>query len=428
MQSDKYSDILMGTFIGDALGSGTEGMGRGHIKSQFKTISGYINPASALRGKMQQWRKPGLYTSISQFLSLSAMLLIQKRGNPDAVTASLKHMIKDLPNPADYEIPLFRSPDYCERRFIQTARSGEESSKPVVPSIRIIPLSAAFLTLEENRSLTGTIKILGSFTCDPSSIAGALLYAALLRRIAQNPEINGRDIIGVAMDLSVSLSKAALEQSRAIFESGMNPDPLASSFMAYEPLFGAIRGLSSVSDAEKILCAAVNPGLLNPVTRATVNNPYLALPFAVMNFILFLDDPGSMLFSVAAEGGSAAAVTSLTGGLMGARFHHSMIPPPLQDNLVNKTRIATVLQAIRSKKITDAGMDDFITSEIQLTHKEHEERKAKMKHSKAQKPRRARETDNAALTRHIVESWTKLDKAKWKKEKRKKPEKEDDPA
>ena len=86
---DVTSAIILSVIAGDALGSPLEGMSRGHIKSCFGPLSGYADPEPALKGKMDRWKKPGLYSSISQFMLMLGMSCSGKGPCIGAFTRSL---------------------------------------------------------------------------------------------------------------------------------------------------------------------------------------------------------------------------------------------------------------------------------------------------------------------------------------------------
>jgi hypothetical protein len=65
------------------------------------------------------------------------------------------------------------------------------------------------------------------------------------------------------------------------------------------------------------------------------------------------------------------------------------------------------------------NINNFFQSESSLTRKEIEEYQSKLKHyKKPEKLTNNRKTLEEKMAQHIVESWTKTDKAKWKKEKK----------
>ncbi|MCL2026341.1 MAG: hypothetical protein FWG92_06010, partial [Leptospirales bacterium] len=90
-------------------------------------------------------------------------------------------------------------------------------------------------------------------------------------------------------------------------------------------------------------------------------------------------------------------------------------PAALIDGLVNRRRLLSIVEAIANGSASDRLIGEFMDSELSLTAKAFEEFKAK---NKNKEPKKKAKTGKVELP-HTVESWTKLDKAKWKKEKRK---------
>ena len=78
----------------------------------------------------------------------------------------------------------------------------------------------------------------------------------------------------------------------------------------------------------------------------------------------------------------------------------------------------TVLDALAAGAVSPEALDDFIRSEASLTGKEQEELKARLRHTKKKQRSgpRTRAEKEKELARHVVESWTKYDRARWKKE------------
>ncbi|MBN1531903.1 MAG: hypothetical protein JXA20_04515 [Spirochaetes bacterium] len=419
MRHNAIRDITMGTIIGDALGSGVDGLGKGHIRAIFGGIAGYIDPARGLKGKMERWRMPGLYTSLGQLLLITAMSAGMHRRAPQGIVRHLQELIGRMPGAGDVDHGIFRSPDFIERRFINASAGTAESSIPSIPGLRLLPLAASLLPLRTDRE-TAILTLISSFTRDPATAAGALLFGRILELLCGDdtpPE--GTLLFEAAIVAAGDCSSAVREAHHRVFDAGINSDSLLRSLELYGILCSGVKDARSLASAEEFLCAQVNPLLTNPVRRATVNHPFLALPFVLSLCTIMSHDPHGMLFTVAAEGGAASPCTALAGALLGALHGIDAFTPVLRDTLVNKQRIQSIAASLQRGAVTADDIDRFITAEAQLTKKEAEERRARMKHApKRERPRpsdRRRESD---LARPVIESWTKLDRARWKREKR----------
>jgi hypothetical protein len=218
-----------------------------------------------------------------------------------------------------------------------------------------------------------------------------------------------------------TLSGASGSYSSELFTLGFNPDNVFNSVERYNKVFAALAPGIPLRAAESTIIDAANQFMKTPASRATVNNPLFLLPFAWHIAASHINDPGSALFSALREGGHTASLCMLTGIFCGA-LHRSAewIPEALISALVNKTRILTLGQAILTGKKYKDDISAFIESEHALTQKSLEEYNSRLRHykPKSKKPK-SRSDQERELSHHVVESWTKLDKAKWKKQRKK---------
>ncbi|MGL4369933.1 MAG: hypothetical protein ACRCUT_09730, partial [Spirochaetota bacterium] len=127
--------------------------------------------------------------------------------------------------------------------------------------------------------------------------------------------------------------------------------------------------------------------------------------------------PETCLLSCAAEGGSSGILCSCAGMIAGA-FYGSPAAAPLFGAMINHKQISALISRAAAGSGSRRDAAAFINAEISLTAKETDEREARLKHCKTKTPARKKERrdETQAMTRHVVESWTKIDKARWKKE------------
>jgi hypothetical protein len=93
------------------------------------------------------------------------------------------------------------------------------------------------------------------------------------------------------------------------------------------------------------------------------------------------------------------------------------VPDNLREDLANKKKIAGIIDLISSKSSRSEIIGILYDSEPGLTTKEMEEYRARnKKEPKKQTPPKNRRDVESEMTKHVVESWTKIDKAKWRKE------------
>lgn len=408
---------LTSVLIGDALGSAVDGMTRGHIHSHFKTITGYIDPEPALKNKLELWRKPGLYSSMAQMMIIMAMAC--PRRGPCA--EAFRSAIASSPEVAGCDFGIFRYPGAVERSFIQRMKDqARHPQTPEQPCARIIPIMT-FLSFRNNSTLDHLIDTMTAvrlFTHDLSTIAAALIYTSLLRTAASGGKAQSGPI-EASIDAAAAVADAIESNSAAIFDASINPGTLIREVRAYINLLNDIASAENLASAEKIIISQVNASLKTPVTRATVNLPLVLFPYALA--LASLAPPGTApLLSAVSEGGSTAALAAMAGAVWSCGNDAPQQTDCLVMNLVNRRKVLALIDALCGGAVAPEVMDDFIRSEASLTAKEQEELGAKLKHvkKKLKKPPTTRAEKEKELARHAVESWTKYDKARWKKERR----------
>ncbi|MFW6367018.1 MAG: hypothetical protein ACOC2H_11165, partial [Spirochaetota bacterium] len=183
--------------------------------------------------------------------------------------------------------------------------------------------------------------------------------------------------------------------------------------------------------AEKSHIAYVDSLMHSPVTRVTIDHP-LILPFYAI--VLALDErynSGSLPGSAVVSGGETGLAAALACQLLPDGVALAESYPFLADDLVNKKQIQKIVPRIASGRCTMDEMTLFFDGEQKLSGKEREERAVLMKHARKKAPvRRKKDTRRdreEQLSKHVVESWTKRDKARWKREQRRNTGEDDGP-
>jgi ADP-ribosylglycohydrolase len=421
--NDAARNIILAAIVGDALGSAVDGFSKGHIRANFREIDDYIDPEPALKGKTDLWRKPGLYSSISQFMLICAMAGFRRGPCAD----EFSRLCAGATGTSGSDNGIFRNAGAAERSFIDRIKAGApHSGAPSYPCARIIA-SLAPLSFRNNSSaerMADALSFVRLFTHDCATIAHGIFFSSLLAALYARASTAG-GLIRLSMETAESLVGEIKSRSAVIFEQGVNPDALAGEVSCLAGLLSGIARADSLDAAEKTICSHVNTRLKTPVTRATVNLPAALLPYS-LSINAFHGNGASLLFNAAAEGGSAAALTALTGAI-GACLYEPVVPEILVRNLVNRRKILSLIDSLCGETDPSPLADDFIRSEASLTAKEQEELRARLKHFK-KKPKKnppSRADAERTLARHAVESWTKLDKARWKKS-RKQMDKKDE--
>ncbi|MCP4130251.1 MAG: hypothetical protein GY754_04650 [bacterium] len=419
---EQIKAILLNTIIGDALGTPLNGLGKAHIKATLKAINDYTDPAPALKGKMDRWKKPALYSSISQFMLLLALSHCQK----GSLIHNFKKNIASSPEIGENKFGIFRYPGITEQNFLSSLQKepGEyiQNSSPCSGIIPILtPLAAANRPGFSKQDLETAISIITAFTSDLSTITGAFLFLALIKKLQAAGECSPWHIIDLALEAKNQVREVLESHPGIIFDSGLNPETTIETLNRYGNILKNISTETDTNKAEVIIYSDVNKTLKTPVTRATINNPLALIPFSIYLAGKYGENPDSALFKIASQGGETAALTAMAGAVIAGLSGPEPVPEALITNLVNRKKLLSTIEAIVEQKISGNLVNNFIQTESTLTIKNFEELAAKTKHKKTkQKGKKSRKDNISDLSNHVVESWTKLDKAKWKKEKAKK--------
>lgn len=418
---NRIKGMMLGIIIGDALGTPVHGMSKGHISSVFNRIESFVDPLAALQGKKERWRKPGLYSSISQMMILISAYTISHKKE---FWKNLLEIIKNDHGAKHNEYGIFRHPGPMERDIIEKIKTENSTSNQKIfsypnSSIAIILSSFALKKLNSTRDLIlSALRFSSMMNQDIHSITGALIYIDVLKSILNSNEaFDHYALFSLFKNTPLSIYEEIEQKISAdIFEIGFNPETVLSSIELYSSIFHNIEYAKDKDDAENRICLYLNGFLKNNITRATVDHPLSIIPFAFFLVANCLEKPSEILFTAVNEGGSTSILCALSGALTGAIFGTEWIPENLIESLVNKKRILGIVDSISSGKISDVQIQDFVESEASLTIKELDEKTAKLKHIKPKdKIKKQRKDKEKELSKHVVESWTKADKAKWRK-------------
>jgi hypothetical protein len=131
-------------------------------------------------------------------------------------------------------------------------------------------------------------------------------------------------------------------------------------------------------------------------------------------------DPDRIIETAVREGGASSSLTAVSAALTTA-YHEVQMPEIYADSIVNKKRLSIIIGWIAEDKNRTSIIPEIYASEPGLTLKEIEEHKSKNKNNPVSKEKKVKSRGEmeSVLSKHVVESWTKMDKAKWKKERNK---------
>ena len=409
------ADILFSAIIGDAAGYTLNGMKKNHIHAVFRDLSGYINPEPGLKNNMHKWKKAGLYSSISQNILITAACTDNKNINLNEFI----NAIKNAPEIPGIEYGIFRDPGDAEKNFILHTKKNETWTNNFDhPCSRILPpVSALLLIKNEKNYLTSVLNYISLFTKNRSTIACSLFLIHFLNDIIQD---RGQSILETA-NLSAEKTESIINSNQnIIFNSGINPDYILSEIISIRELLREFKNCSDIDNCEKAICSNAGKKYSYKITRAGVNLPETILPMAIV-LSNSCSDPEKIFNMAMSEGGASSPLTSLSASITTA-FHGLNIPENLLNNLINKKKIFAYIDQIGEDKNRDSIIPELYNTESGLTIKEYEEYKAKTKNLKITKSKnknKGQREIESGLSKHIVESWTKIDKAKWKKERNK---------
>ncbi len=285
------------------------------------------------------------------------------------------------------------------------------------PCSRLLPASIPFLMIKiyEERTLAA-IKYISLFTDNTMTQASSLLLLKIIEYLLSDKEKN---ILETAFSSAESLKNELQDMQGKIFSTGHNPDYIISSTDALTSIFSELSRSRGGDNYEEIICRHASKNYGRDISRGSVNLPDTVLPMAVV-----LSDRYSepdMLFEMALrEGGASSSIVSLAFALSAAYYGNEM-PANLTRDMANKKRIHTLVDLAGDDKNRLSVINEIYTSEQGLTVKEIEEHRAKNRNLPQKtdnKKKKTRADIESELSRHVVESWTKLDKAKWKKERK----------
>ncbi|MCL2026841.1 MAG: ADP-ribosylglycohydrolase family protein, partial [Leptospirales bacterium] len=370
MNSEKIYNILLYTIAGDALGTPLDGLSKGHIASTLKEINGYADPLPALKGKTERWKKPGLYSYISQFIILFSMVSLSGHFS----VKRYKEAAALSPDFSDTGLGIFRYPENAVRSFIQNCFSGNMSVPVTALPSQSLPLLVLHLGLfSETRAqaILNSCELAKHVTSDAASIAGAALYAALIWDFMSQKISSFNDLPHAASESAAESVSFFKNESPKVFAAGLNPDSLVRAAALYAEAFAG---------AESHILDIVNSCLKTPASRLTIPHPLALMPYAI-----HLSGSSNGLFKIAQEGGSTAVLTALAGSFIALTRPVDELPAALVDGLVNRKRLLSIVGAISNGSAPDRLVGEFMDSELSLTAKAFEELKAKNKNKEPKK-------------------------------------------
>ena len=397
----------------DALSSTFQGMGRGHITSHFKTIEGFTDAREALKDHPEKWRKSGLYTAYSQTAFLLACCA-RKSG----LSISDLHDIfmQGSLSPEEWKA-VFRYPDRITAAFVERITRPELPPEGTGGTAAVIysVLLSLFASKKESSPIEMAKRVL-MFTTDPYSIVGAVVFEKMVRlSLNRVPKSFASEFSAVCQRCESAFD----ELLPWLFENGIDPLLAENSLSSYKK---AALLLESDEASEGSIVSLAGSAVKNSITRATVDMPLAMIPFVV--YCADKDRLSGYFFeSMLRYGGNVQQLILLSGMLVADSTIMNEEFEDLGDALVNKAKISAAVKSAVSGRFTDKHFLESFASERKLSQKCMEELKSICKHGKkSKKPNKPKKNQRMSaeekLSKHVVSSWTKRDKARYKKEKR----------
>jgi hypothetical protein len=329
--------------------------------------------------------------------------------------------VKNSPDVSGVESGIFRDPGEAEKNFIFRVKNDENTSHHfTIPCSRLLtPVLSLLLVKNENEHVISAVKYIQLFTKSSSTIACSILLLQLIKDLIAEKNDNNLKILHTALISAEKAKNDIISNQNRIFDSGLNPDYIITEADSLIELFKELANNKNNPDYEKIICMRADKKKTGTITRGSVNLPDTILPMAVI--LSDLCTVPENIFNIAVrEGGASSSLTSISAAITAA-FYGVHIPDVLTDTLVNKKRISAIIDQVAEDKNRASIITEIYATEPGLTAKEYEEYKAKNKNIPLtkEKKKKSRGEIESELTKHVVESWTKLDKAKWKKERKK---------
>ncbi|MCX8124112.1 MAG: hypothetical protein N3F66_08110 [Spirochaetes bacterium] len=399
MDRTQLSQILHSIIVADAFASPLDNLSAEHIHNVFSTLHDYTDPTPALKHKLHLWKKPGLYTALSQYCIILSAINIHSQ------FFNYQHVSQFIISLGDSS-HVFRHP----QGFLQHLDSLYDS--PTSELLICIP-TLFFLQKQHPESI---INFILTHNKNAATFSSSLFLYNLLEEIFKRQLITcDTSVLHTAAIHTVEFTHT---YSSAIFDNGGNPQKVIE---AAKDLYLMIEKLPLTDDETSLTQHCVtfaSRWSKNTYTRLNVNHPFALLPLAVYCINTYEKD--SLLFSAIKRGGKVSLLVPLVAIIATALYGFDVIPQMLIQNLINKKRISQFIKLLQENSVSINFLHEFFMNEEKMTRKEHEELESKLKHVTPKSSKKKTEDKYSSMTYHVVESWTKLDKAKWKKERRKK--------
>ncbi len=408
----EIKEFFTAMIIGDAIGTASHGLSKGHVQNLFKNqLNNFPDTDIIFKKEPYNWRKSGLYSSVSQFTVLSAASIITRTKFSDVVLNLIK--VSELVD--ETSSAFFRLTDHTiSQQLFELSVNGKCAG--IFSHSSVIIFAGSVTSLVNHHNEKNVVAFIKDWTHSAETAIAALVYSHIIKY-----DIDTSVWENVISSIK-NINEWVVKESAYIFDMGYNPDYLIKEAENYLSLARLLEGAFNTAAGEKIIVDFTNVVNKKNITRATVDMPMVQLFFS-LTLSRFIDSENLTVFSAVQNGGTSQIISPMFLTMAVIQKGLSFIPGFLTDNLVNKKKIFLMIDKISMLNISQTDINDFQISESQLTKKEIEEKLSKTKHCKKKNNEKntkvKHKTLEEKLSQHVVESWTKLDKAKWKKQRNK---------
>jgi hypothetical protein len=414
-------NLLKNLLYSDVFASPFQNMSAGHIKTGYKRESVYFDNREAQKDHLDRWRMPGLYSSIMQMSILSYYIGKEKITE----TNKIEEIIVQIFNSPERAFETLRFPTGCIRNFVLPYNAE-------IQKVNIYPCSVSVLLTSVYSAAIAPKKItpaqlfffLAIFTCNSDCAAAVLFFDTVVRRLEYSESLSYYAISEDSINEIISKKNEILP---AAFSFGINSDSVEKSIHHLLIIMSYYSKYDIIEAQDKHL-NYVNTLFQTPVKRLTIDHPLILIPFAISLAEKSKEDSAYLPEMCSLEGGETILLSCLTS-ILRNDIDISEFDKKYQNRLVNKNLISKTIDAIVKSRVPIKQIIDFFDNENKLTEKENETRLSITKHVKKktkEKPKKSKITREQELSQHIVESWTKRDKSRWKKERRRMKENDEE--
>lgn len=396
--------ILTTVAVTDAMTSPLEGHSRGHIASHLKDEAPFPDTGTLFRKNMDKWRMPALYSSLTTLFIIMSYYL--RQGRPD--NAALRKVLEKTGHQeAD---AILRYAGQAEKEaFIRL--KGDSGQRVSSSDHRIIVQAASFPLFIDDFHIRQ--ERLRRWYADITSSVHTIIPAMLVSETIALCSDGFSPLSSFEQALSL-LHTFYYDNPGLLFDLGFNPDLFLTLFREIENSMPSLTAsASNIGSAEESVISSCQGWYKRPLKRATVPE---ALPQLFMAVLAGEHDFPAL--SLSRLGGTPAPVAVLAALFRTLQSVSTDSEIALMDSLVNKHLLREIIEAFGKGSVSQALMQKWLQGEEKLTLQQKSLLDAKTRHTPAPKRRGSTPRTSEDITNVVVESWTKRDQARWKKEER----------